>query len=124
MNDVPCVTLRTRGDGACAVHAIFGKANEMLTLEQHDARLFVRSHLDKPWGELRAEASEDGREHLTAVEAAMWQEFVLPYIGQGRPPRNRNEECMFYDRLLMPRNSALRNDIFIAPADLQRLLVQ
>ena len=111
LNDVPCVTLRTWGDGACAVHAMFGTADERLTLEKRDARLFVRSHLQKSWHELHMLVSTDGRQHLTSVETSMWEEFVVPHIGQGRPPRERNEEGMFYDRLFRRENTQLRDDI-------------
>ena len=78
LNDVPCVTLRTCGDGACAVHAMFGTADERLTLEKRDARLFVRSHLQKSWHELQAATSADGRQHLTSVETSMWEELGVP----------------------------------------------
>ena len=80
------------------------------TLRKPDVRIFVRPCLDK-WIQLRAEVSEEGQAHLTAVEASMWQEFVAPYVGRGRPSPDRHEECMFYERLLLMRHSELRRDI-------------
>ena len=73
INGVACVELRTRADGACALHAMFGRPDETQDVALPDARSFLRSHLDRSWHALQAAASDDGRRHLTAVETSMWQ---------------------------------------------------
>ena len=70
--------LRTRGDGACALHAVFGTLPELLSPELHlqRPRSFLRSTLGQPLEVIRARVRAPYHTLLETVLASLW-EFAL-----------------------------------------------
>ena len=87
-------TAATNGDGACGVHAVFGKPAHGGELRAHHARRIIRRHLDIPLRELREKININLRGMMQMVEASIWGEFVLPCL-QGH--QLTNEADIFRD---------------------------
>ena len=85
--------VRTRGDGACGVHAAFGSvgAAELAVAAPRD---FLRNALPHNMPHVRPSA-----EHvLETVTSALWAELVLPHAGPGAAVP-RAEEAIFMRHL-------------------------
>ena len=99
LNGQRCTHLLTAGDGACAIHAVFGKTLDgRRELFCEHPRSVLRSVLDHPLDVIRRTLRPSHRDLLEAVLSALWTDFVVPYVGnpdRGPPP----EESMFLRRL-------------------------
>ena len=71
----PC---HTQGDGACAIHSVFGWPQQGAF--SHGApRVFARSLLGPSLAALRSKVSKDMAMTLQRVTTSLWGEFFLPY---------------------------------------------
>ena len=106
LKDIACREICTCGDGACALHALFGDSSEEGMLIKPRARNWLRSILPPTWLELCGKISPQCAVYLEAVQSSMWDEFIRPFfLDDTRPPANMKEEQMFYDRLMQPRHA-------------------
>ena len=76
-----CKEIRTRGDGACSVHAVFGEANATTqSLVCPRARTILRSILDKPLVRIRPSVRAHKQHLVDNVAGGLWSEFVVPHV--------------------------------------------
>ena len=94
-----CRELATRGDGACAMHAAFGKADATRhELRCEHPRRLLRALLGESLEVIRKRVRPAQLELLDTVVSSLWTDFVVPYVGDEKkePP---NEEAMFLELL-------------------------
>ena len=92
-----CWRMETCGDGACGVHAVFGKP-ECGELRLPNPRRFLRELLGEQADVIKSRVRTSKLGLLDTVLSALWTELVVPYAT--RDPQSRpNEEAMFLDRL-------------------------
>ena len=78
----PTRPIVTNGDGACAIHSVFGRPGANRELFASRARILAAfllgDSLERLW--------EDGaaQQHVAEIEASLWYEFALPYL-RGSP---------------------------------------
>ena len=99
LRDAECEEVRTKGDGACAVHAVFGQSvPDHVALEHRRPRQFLKDLFDKPLEEIRSSVRPSQQHLVDAVVSSLWSDFVVPFLGYdaGEPP---TEEAMFLRRL-------------------------
>ena len=72
----------TNMNGACAIHAVFGVANDSRELFCIDARQLIERLLQKPLAAVRHQLSFDAgaRQALEDIEASIWHELTLPLL--------------------------------------------
>ena len=91
-----CSELTTAGDGACALHAVFGTPD--VTTDEvrlKNARGVLRNIL----GEVLPQVRREMEDVLDTVVSGLWTDFLLPYIGAGAAvPRNEEAILLRYLR--------------------------
>ena len=92
----PCRELRTRGDGACALHAAFATLGCSESLQLSDPRRFLRSILGHPLQAIRSRAGPAQQNIVHTVPTTLW-DFVLLYGAETNAARN--EEALFLSHL-------------------------
>jgi hypothetical protein len=94
-----CREIRTKGDGACAVHGAFHVGLPGgVHLQCRAPRQFLREVLEWPLATIRARVRPAMRQLVDAVVTSVWSDFVVPYVGV-RAPHAPGEEGMFLARL-------------------------
>ena len=94
-----CRSLRTRGDGACAIHAAFGTGDATRQELRHEQpRGLLRGLLAHPLETIRGCVRPTHMALVDAVVSSLWTDFVVPYVGTDLP-RPPNEKSMFLERL-------------------------
>ena len=78
----PMCAVRTKGDGACAIHSIFGTPGSNQELLAPRARMLASDLLGESWPNLLSDGA--AQQHVTAIQVSLWHEFVLPYL-RGSP---------------------------------------
>ena len=90
-----CSELTTAGDGACALHAVFGTPDVRTEeLRLNNPRSVLRNLLGESLPQVRREMEDV----LDTVVSGLWTDFLLPYIGAGAAAP-RNEEAIFLRHL-------------------------
>ena len=85
--------LATKGDGACAIHAVFGKPDSLQELFCNDARQYAINFLSRLPDAARADAMASSA--LKIIRTSFWHEFAKPKLnGNGSP-----ESEMFWKAL-------------------------
>ena len=74
--------VRTKDDGACAIHSIFGTLGSNQDLFAPRARMLASDLLGDSWQNLLSDGA--AQQHVIAVQVSLWHEFVLPYL-RGSP---------------------------------------
>ena len=81
------------------VHACYGEPNHQRNLERVAPRDFVKDRLPGTWSDLVARVHPNCSVHLASI--CTWEEFVVPFVEhEQKPESTKNEERMFYDRLM------------------------
>ena len=79
-----CSELETNGDGASALHAVFGQYRSSSKLiEHHNPRALAKEVLDQPLDSVRQRMRPSMQYLLESVTMNLWSEFVVPYVGPG-----------------------------------------
>ena len=94
-----CRQLKTRGDGACGIHAVFGEVDPRSDeLRCEHPRRLLQAVLAQPLESIRGRVRPTKSELVDAVASSLWADFVVPYVGDDfhGPP---SEEGMFLERL-------------------------
>ena len=94
-----CREVRTRGDGACALHAAFATLLSSESLQLPEPRLFLRSFLGHPLQVIRSRARPAQQNRVQTVLSAL-SEFALHYGAD--TDAARNEEALFLRHLRRP----------------------
>ena len=78
-----CRELRTRGDGACAMHATFGRVDPTAhELRCQHPRVLLRELLAKPLDIIRRSVRPAHVQLVDAVVSSLWTDFVVPSCGR------------------------------------------
>ena len=94
-----CREIRTKGDGACAVHAAFGVGIPGdVHLQCCAPRQCLREVLGCSLATIRARVRPAMRQLVESVVTSVWSDFVVPYVGP-HAPHAPGEEGMFLARL-------------------------
>ena len=91
-----CRELRTRGDGACALHAAFSTIEIAESLQLEHPRSFLRAILGHPLHVIRSRVRPAQQNLVQTVLATLW-EFFLEYGADTHAARN--EEALFLSHL-------------------------
>ena len=79
-----CSEIETKGDGACALHAVFGIYRTSSKLvEHHNPRAVAKEVLDQPLISVRRQLRPSMQHLLESVTMNLWSEFVVPYVQSG-----------------------------------------
>ena len=81
MSNTPPVifrAVRTRGDGCCAIHSVFGHLTKEGDVFLPDARKFIVSMLGPSINLLSSSGARS--EHVQSIEACMWSELVCSVL--------------------------------------------
>ena len=76
--NVPYFALHTNGDGACGIHAIFGRAHRSRQITKLEARTLAAEHLHK-LPELAQECTYAAH-YYKIIRASLWREFIQPKL--------------------------------------------
>ena len=94
-----CRDLKTSGDGACALHATFGKGHptkhELWCPQPRD---LLRALLSQPLDTIRSKVRPSHIHLVDTVVSSLWTDFVVPYVDDAKR-RRPNEEDMFLQKL-------------------------
>ena len=113
LRDANCQEIHTKGDGACAVHAVFGCPDpKSQRLEIQQPRQFLRNCLDHSVKQLQNIVRPNMVYLVESVGLSLWQDFVEPYLtAKGTVGNAPHEESMFLDRLCHPKNARLLKQV-------------
>ena len=71
-------SIRTSGDGACSMHAVFGKSSGRGELYEPNARSLAANLLGASPQELLNGGAE--AQHVRAIRESLWSEFTVPAL--------------------------------------------
>ena len=67
----------TNGNGACALHSVFGKPDARKELFCENARDIMWHYLQRPWSEVEGHLSQN---LAKAIQSKLWTDFLLPVV--------------------------------------------
>ena len=79
-----CTPATTNGDGACAIHSVWGQPDAWNQLTCPDARSFAAASLGPSLSHLRTNISPEFREDVDKIASSLWSELMVKYLQGGR----------------------------------------
>jgi len=75
-----CTPVTTNGDGACAIHSVWGVPDNLSQLTCPDARRLATEALGESLPYLRTNIAVEFREDVTDLAQSLWNEFMVGYF--------------------------------------------